>query len=298
MKYTVFESELIRTLEVRSGGCVHAAGDWITVNNKEQTRVIKLQMKEGRLMPLIYPEEYESRYLRGESLDSMVDEILEEVRRTQENQDIPEDFFQEYEDVKDGIFCRVINAEKNRKLLAEVPHEIFENLAIVYYYELQEGWLEDATILIRTEHLELWKRSACEVRKNAWNNTINRKRVRFCKLSRLLVEYGMADTEDMRNNPLYLLTNEQGGFGAVTAFYPKVLAKCAEEMESDLILLPSSIHEWLLVPVKLDDCPADPDELRSMVQEINRTQLEEKEFLSDEIYYYDAELDRVSVITK
>lgn len=296
MKHTVFESELIRTLEQRSCGCVHAAADWITVNNKAQTRVIKLKMQEGRLMPLIYPEEYENRYMRGESLDRMADEILEEVRRTQENQDIPEDFFQEYDDVKDGIFCRVVNVEKNRKLLTEVPHEIVENLAIVYFYELQEGWLEDATILIRNEHLDLWKRSACEVRKNAWNNTINKKKVRFCKLSKLLAEYGMADTEDMKNNPLYLLTNEQGGFGAAAAFYPKVLAMCAREMETDLILLPSSIHEWLLVPVKLDDCLADSDELRSMVQEINRTQLEEKEFLSDDIYYYDASLDRMSII--
>lgn len=296
MKHSVFEADLIRVLEQRSYGCVQAVADWISVNNKSETRVIKLHIKEGRLMPLIYPEEYECRFNSGESLESLVDEILEQVRRTQEKQDIPEDFFKEYESVKDSIFCRVINAEKNRKLLQEVPHELFENLAICYYYELQEGWLEDATILIRKEHLDLWKCSAWELKKQAWKNTIKEKNVRFCKLSILLKEYGMADTEAMQNNPLYLLTNEQGGFGAVTAFYPGVLAKCAKEMKSNLIMLPSSIHEWLLVPVELDNCLADPEELRSMVQEINRTQLEEKEFLSDDIYYYDTELDRMSMI--
>ena len=296
MKPIVFEEELIRTLEVRSRGLLHVAGDWIPLNNQPKTRVLKLHIKECCLMPLIYPGDYESRFCAGESLESLADEILEQVNRTRETADIPGDFFRTYEGVRDGIFCRVINADKNRALLDEIPHEIHENLAIVFYYELQETWMEDATILIRNEHLELWDKSACEIKNTAWKNTIKKKVVKFKKLSQVLAEYGLFETEMMEDNPLYLLTNEQGGFGAVTAFYPDVLAKCAEELHSNLILLPSSIHEWLLLPSDVCDRAGDPDELRVMVREINRSQLEEKEILSDEIYFYDWELDRLSMI--
>lgn len=296
MKPSVFETELIQTLELRSRGCLHVAGDWIPVNNKAEIRVLKLQLEDCRLMPIVYPEEYETRYRKGETLEKLADEILEQVRRTQQENDLPEDFFREYGTVSKGIFCRVISADKNRNLLSQVPHEIHENLAIVYYYEIQEGWMEDATILIRNEHLTIWERTACEIKNTAWKNTLRKKKVKFRKLSRVLAEYGMEETLEMEENPLYLLTSEQGGFGAVTAFYPSVLANCAKELNSNLILLPSSIHEWLLLPAELARTSGDPEELRTMVREINRTQLEDKEILSDEIYYYDAELDRMSII--
>lgn len=296
MKPTVFEEELIRTLEGRSRGGLQIAGDWITVNNKPEIRVLKLQMEGCALMPIVYPEEFETRHRRGETLERLADEILEQVRKTCESNDLPADFFRDFDKVKKGLFCRVISASKNQLLLQQVPHEICEDLAIVYYYEIDEGWMEDATILIRNEHLEMWEQSPCDIRGIAWENTLKNKKVKFRKLSQVLSEYGLPETEEMEENPLYLLTNEEGGFGAITAFYPKVLAFCAERLKSDLILLPSSIHEWLLLPAKTGRGTGDAEELRSMVREINRTQLEEKEILSDEIYYYSVDTERLNII--
>lgn len=296
MNATVFEQELIRALEGRSSGRLHAEMDWIAGNNRARIRVMKLHMGGCRLMPLVYPEDFHQRFEKGEAMEFLADEILDQVEKTSERDDLPEDFFKDFTDVKDRIFCRVINAEKNRQLLREVPHEIQENLAIVYYYEFLEGWMEEATILIRKEHLQLWNRSACEVKNTAWKNTLENRKVKFCKLSQILLEYGMEDSEEMERNPLYLLTCEQGGFGAVTAFFPQVLAECSRMLKADLVLLPSSIHEWLLFPVIDEENYGSPEELRTMVREINRTQVAEKEVLSDEIYYYDARMDRLSII--
>lgn len=296
MKTNVFESELIRLLEYRSGGCLQAKADWISGTNRARIRVIKLHMEDCCLMPLVYPDDFRVRFEEGESMEELADEILEQVKRTRESNDLPQDFFRRYEDVKDRIFCRLICADRNEDLLQEIPHELQENLAIVYYYEFPDGWMEDATILIRNEHLQLWDRAACEIKNVAWKNTLEHKKVKFCKLSRVLREYGMEETDEMERNPLYLLSSAGGGFGAITAFYPRVLADCAEQLGGDLVLLPSSIHEWLLFPLLQAENTVGAEALRNMVREINRTQLAEKEILSDEIYYYDALLDRVRMI--
>lgn len=296
MKHTEFEEKLIHMLEQRSEGVLTAKGDWIPVNNRAQVRILKLQKADCRLMPLVYVNEYQDRYEWGTSLEELTDEIMDFVRTTEAVDGIPEDFFKNYEDVKEGIRFRVVNADRNRTLLKDIPHELFENLAIVFYYELNASWMEDATILIRNEHLKLWNRSATEVKATAWKNTLHKKQVVFRKLSEVLEKYGMVGKEEMQDNPLHLLTNEEGCFGASVAFYPNVLADCAEALQADLILLPSSIHEWLVLPCEAGRTLSQAEDLRCMVREINHTQLLEKEILSDEIYFYDSELRRMSKI--
>lgn len=296
MKCTDFEAELIHMLEVRSRGGLLATGDWISVNNRSHVRILKLQKRDARLMPLIYVKEYHERYEEGSSLEALADEILGFVHSAEKVEGIPEDFFKDFEDVKAGIRFRVVNADKNRALLSDIPHELYEDLAIVFYYELDAAWMEDATILIRNEHLKLWNRTATEVKGVAWKNTLQKKKPIFRKLSTVLREYGVTDVDELQDNPLHLLTNEEGCFGAGVAFYPNVLSECARELDSDLILLPSSIHEWLILPNEGGRGMAQAEDLRTMVREINRTQLAEKEVLSDEIYYYDSELRRMSKI--
>ncbi len=295
MKPTVFEEKLICCLRIRSGGCLEAESAFVPVNNRPEARVLKLQLPGCQLMPLVYTEEYEERFRQGEKLETLADEILERVRQSGETEALPRDFFREYDQVADQIYCRVISAEKNAALLKKVPCEIHENLAIVYYYELQKYLIRDAeaSILIRREHLELWDCPEDTLRNRAWKNTLRKKPVKFCRLSEIFNELGVDLDDETEENTLHILTTCQGGFGAVAAFYPGVLADCAARIRSDLILLPSSIHEWLLLPADWEKVCREREELRSMVQEINRTQVAEKEVLSDDIYFYQAAEDRI-----
>lgn len=295
MKPAVFEVELIHALEDRSGGTLHVSGDRISVTNREKARVLKLWKEDCRLMPVVYTDEYEKRFREGETAEALADEILNQIKVTEERYRIPEDFFRSFEAVCGGIFCRVISAERNRELLKQIPHELQEDLAIVYYYELKEDWISDASILIRKEHLSLWNCTEQELKCEAWKNTQREKKVRFCSLSEVLSEFGVKDAEAAMT-PLYLLTAEEGSFGAVTAFFPGVLADCAEKIGSDMILLPSSIHEWLMFPSDGTEPDGEKERLRNMVREINQTQVAEKEVLSDEIYFYDSSKDRFTLI--
>ena len=87
---------------------------------------------------------------------------------------------------------------------------------------------------------------------------------------------------------LYVMTNNEKSFGAATMFYENVLENFAMQLHKNLYILPSSIHEVLLVP---ESQGLKMDELKSMVQEVNDTELDREEILSYSVYYYNRELD-------
>ena len=119
--------------------------------------------------------------------------------------------------------------------------------------------------------------------------------------ARLVATQPMAMTKGMGLTPpkspepeevlkLYLLTNQRGYNGAATILYEGVLEKFAEEVGKDLILLPSSVHEVLLLP---DGGYSDYEALSALVQAVNETQVRREEWLSDHVYRYLKEEDRI-----
>ena len=91
------------------------------------------------------------------------------------------------------------------------------------------------------------------------------------------------DAFDFRHEPS-VLTNSGSIYGAAAVLYPDVLEQIGERMEENFFILPSSVHETILLP---DDGNYRLSELKEMVWEINRTELMEEDWLSDTVYYYD-----------
>ena len=97
---------------------------------------------------------------------------------------------------------------------------------------------------------------------------------------------------------MYILTNRNKINGAGCILYPDVLKTFADMMVHDLYIIPSSVHETLLIPIFPDDedVVEDPDSiyygmtqeemLNAMIQEVNITQLTPEEVLSDHAYKY------------
>ena len=94
----------------------------------------------------------------------------------------------------------------------------------------------------------------------------------------------LLDDERMAmESPLFVLTNEAKLFGAVYMFLPEVMDKIADEKGDDLYILPSSIHEILILKTsELDDLPR----LQHMVQDINEMQVPMEQRLSNHVYRY------------
>ena len=82
---------------------------------------------------------------------------------------------------------------------------------------------------------------------------------------------------------MYVLTNESGTLGAAALFNPEVMVRAGELLGTDYYILPSSIHETILVP---DTTGVSAKELSDMVKQANRTVVDEKDILSDDVYHY------------
>jgi hypothetical protein len=104
--------------------------------------------------------------------------------------------------------------------------------------------------------------------------------------------------EDAEFVEMYVLSNKDKQYGAVYMFDTEVMSKIAEEIGGDLVVIPSSIHESILLKKQED---TDFDILRDMVKEVNRTQLHPTEILSDEVYQYSRDtqvLSRVVAVSQ
>ena len=90
--------------------------------------------------------------------------------------------------------------------------------------------------------------------------------------------------DNSEDDDMFVISNTSKIFGASCVLYPGVLEKFAAEKDADIFVLPSSIHEMILVPEKEDQ---DYSTLPNIVKETNRTEVDPEEVLSDSVYYYD-----------
>ena len=106
-------------------------------------------------------------------------------------------------------------------------------------------------------------------------------------------EYVREEIEKMKYDDkidMYVLTNEKRINGAGTMFYDGLLKKFADKIEKDLIIIPSSVHEVILIP---KDNEISDEEIYEMIGEVNENELETVEILSNHMYLYCRRDDRI-----
>ena len=103
----------------------------------------------------------------------------------------------------------------------------------------------------------------------------------FMSMKQMIEGFDEADEEDFV--PLYVLSNVKRCFGAAWMADEEVLRSIAGILQKDYYILPSSVHECLILPAQAD---TDRESLRDMVREINQSEVEPEEVLSDNVYYY------------
>lgn len=241
--------------------------------------------REGqKVAPTIYLESYYRDYREGRSLRGIYDQILECCEDDSFEEIGRSGFFEDYRRLRDCVFYKLVNAQKNKELLKEVPHLPFLNLAIVFYCLLTDTPMGNATILIRNSHLKLWNVSLGELYRDAKENGERVLPARLQSMSEMIRELSGDDEEIAELGvPMYVLTNSRKTFGAACLLYEGMLKVCADKLSGGFYLLPSSVHEVILIPVSAVE---NKQELADMVRDINRTQVRSTEVLSDNIYLY------------
>lgn len=298
MKYEDFLTQLENCIRKKEGKEVRIHVSHIVKNNGRHMDSISVMFRGEKISPAVGLAPYYHQALKGEPVEQIADQILDCILRFRKN-GLPDlDSFADFEKAGGRIVCRIIHYRKNKKLLGKVPHRRFLDLAVVYYYLLNEDNFSNASILIQNSHLKLWEIGEEELYTRAFANTQVLLPYEFDSMAAILrniTGLDFPDEEEEERTGMYVLSNRQKMFGAVNMIYTSVLEMIAGFLGDDFYLLPGSVHECIIVPASMD---MRAEELQEMVKEINRTQVEPEEFLSDSVYRYDCGSKRVTIAAR
>lgn len=266
-----------------------------------------------RCSPLVYLDPLYDEYLSGGSLDEICSEILRGLRKEPPFTDEFLERMQDIDSVKDLISFRLISRKDNKTLLSDVPWVPFLDLAMVFYLYLGSTASTHTTALIHTEQMTLWHLSTESLYCLAVKNTPRLFPASIYRLEDLLAgelissvpsDPGAFPGAHPLSGPiasdllpdsspaLYVLTNSAGIHGAACLAYRDIIKNFADQAGMDLIILPSSIHEVLLIP---DTRSCRYEDIRDMIKKVNSEDVPPEDRLSDELYLYDRSSCRLMI---
>ena len=288
MEFTSFTVLIKNEVERRVGGEYRISIHDVMKNNGVTLCGLTLRQDDSNISPTIYLNAYYDAYRNGQAtLAGIVDEVLELYERNRVNRSIDMRQFLDYGAIRHRIVYKLINTEQNRELLKDVPHIAFHDLSIVFQFLIMEESFCNATILIHNAHLKIWNVSVTELYKNARQNTPLLNKYEIKSMSEVLCELsccdGAAASEERAQISLYVLSNQSRVHGAACMLYPELLKDFAEAMGQDIYIIPSSVHEVLLLPA---DDRQEAAYIKEMIQEVNDTQVNAEEVLSYSVYFY------------
>ena len=306
---------------MEEGTCVKVQK--ILKNNGKEMEALTILAEDSNVSPTICLEPFYTEHETGKSLQEIIQEIYTLYRENEKQLRFDFDIFSDYEKVRDRIVFKLINTKANRKLLRDVPHIPFLDLSIVFYCIFDNEYMGTATALIHNIHMNMWEVTKEQLYEAAKVNTPKLLGCELREMNDLLHEILLGDIRKtvcensvgydseeevidaeevasglMKNMEIvrqqismYVLTNKQRMNGAASILYGDLIKDFANILKRDLFIIPSSVHEVILVPA---DDTIERQELNEMVRSVNETDLKEVDVLSDHVYYYSRQDDKIS----
>ena len=243
--------------------------------------------KNTSVVPALNLTEAFRKYENGSEFEDILNDLAD-VRMTAYLPDFNKEDVFDYDKVKDRIVPRLINTAVNEEYLADKPHKDIEDLSIVYAVRVSEDEQGFAEAVITNDMAEMWGVEQEELHERAMDNIAERppifeniESVLFGKREELEIEDIEPEKYDM---PFFILTNQQKTTGAVMALNPKTMDRITAKF-GDVYVIPSSVHETLIVPKSAVD---DVQALEKLVRQVNENDVRPEDQLSDHVYEYDS----------
>lgn len=271
--------------------------------------LIGLEFKDdSNVAPIIYMNNYYMAFCNGCTFKELTQQLIREYKKVRTDKYINIEPLLDYDNIKDRITCRLVNYEMNKCMLSDMPHVRYLDLAKIYVISLFAEDYISSEVKINYGMLQLWGKTTDEIDVIATENTEKLFTARIISMEEALREVMknkessnsmdkevMAWLDDEDNNvvPLYIATNQYSQNGAIVMCYKNLLKDFADSIGSDVYILPSSVHELLLMKTSEQEF----DALKNMVYEINRSDVMEKDqILSDNVYIYSREKDSIEIV--
>ena len=225
----------------------------------------------------------------GTPYDSVVDKAVDVISNgIDKRPDIDVAALTDYSQMKEKLAMEVVSADANKEMLQNVPHQNMEDMAVVYRFVLSSDDDGRASILVTNQILENMGVTPEQLHADALENAPQIKPAEIKGMSEVMAEMMGAEQAEMmgiipvapEDEQMFVATVPDKVHGAGVLAYQDFMDQAAERAGGDFFILPSSIHEILIVP---DNGKMDLKELEAMVKEVNATQVAPADKLTDSV---------------
>lgn len=302
MNYEDFRKRIYQELNNVVQTDVSVEQKTVRKNNGGVLDAIVLHKLSEKVSPCLYLDYYYEQYKQGVTVADIINEMLNVVNENKgevEQQSLITSEISDFSKVNDLICYKLVNTKMNEALLKTVPHKKLLDLAIVYYVVCKMDEDGIGTILVENSFFEEWDCSLEELHEKAVENTMRIFPPQIRSMEEVI--FGMMGREEEVSEScdgsarMYVASNSMNLHGAAIILYPNLLRDFFHGLKrkaKGLVILPSSIHEQIIIPYTEH---MEVDSLRAMVKEINSTQVEKEEVLSDSVYVYSVNDDKIFI---
>lgn len=255
---------------------------------------------ENNIQPVVYLDSFFERYEKGEIDVANIAKTVADIYMSNKwNNDFDMACITNFEKVKDNIMPFLYNTEANAESLKTMPSRKVEDLSLFYKLKIpfssQDG---NGYVTIHNNLMELWNVTEKDLYELAWENLKASNKPVFKGMMEVLMDImggegipqGDIPEADV---PMFILTTEDKYHGSVYMADNKVLSDIAKELDDNLLILPSSRRELIILK---EATASDVDWLKGMVMEVNSTQVAPEDFLSDSVYFFDRQTEKLSIV--
>ena len=295
MDFDEFKSTLMDLVskEVEDRGLEDISLKLTTVDSPDgMTEGLMVSVGESKMSMAFRLKEIYRDVENGEDIDHAVFKIVNTIEdnisvvKTKEA-DV-KSFVTDYDKVKDHTYLRMIPGDS--PVLKDTPHKMIEDMALVVNIHL-ETFSDDngkSVVVVSKPLMEMYGIDEAQLFADAEKNSLANEPLVLTPLGDMikhLIEAEELPSPEDVGIVTYIATNKSGFQGAAVAAYPDFCEKAAETLGGSFYMLPSSVHEFILIK---DDGTPKAKDLNKMVKNVNETVLEARDFLPDQCYHYDA----------
>ncbi len=285
MEYEKFKEEIRERMQERLGAGTEVSFHDLQRNNGAETDGLEVREESAAAAPVFHLDELYGNYCKSGSMEETVGRALKtlEEKPPVDIGAVPKT----WEAAKGRIRAGLVHYGWNREALKGIPHRKFLNLAVTYRVELPESEGFQAGIRINRSLMELWGAMEEQLYMEAMEN-LEKEPYNIQPIAKLLGGMAGIPAEAMRELPeevtkQHVLSNESCRYGAAGMLRQDLMERFAEQAGGNFYILPSSIHDLILLP---DDGSVSAEYLKEMVQEVNKSVVAREEWLSEDVYYY------------
>ena len=303
LSFEEFAENVVKEIRVKVGGAFQIKEHKVIKNNSVKRAGIAVMKNEEDIGPCVYLDEFYREYESdGMRFGEIVDEVCRLILKHEDDDALDFDIsgFKRWEIVRENVYPKLINAEQNKELLEEIPHRAFMDLAVVYYAVARDSAREDiGTILIYNGHMEMWGQEEENLYQTAMMNMRADGEADFATIETIVKRivpdfiFPAASDNVPRNTSMYILTNRSKRFGVAEILDKRTLRMIADKVGDRFIVLPSSLHETIVLQPKDE---TEYEWLAKMVREVNDTQVDVEERLSYHVYMYNRDEETLQIV--